>query len=113
MISRSLNDVLVHIVHLNKQDICTNIVGGTYLNIQEFVLIQPFLKFVHIDVAWKVFTDVFKQAYTNNKCPTRKEFKDNMIKRYGKPDKGTTWYGLSYNQTDKHNFINDESELDI
>jgi hypothetical protein len=36
-----------------------------------------------------------------------------MIKRYGKPDKGTTWYGLSYNQTDKHNFINDESELDI
>jgi P4 family phage/plasmid primase-like protien len=68
---------------------------------------------LHIDVAWKVYTDWFKQAYTNNKCPTRKEFKDNMIKRYGKPDKGTTWYGLSYNQTDKHSFINDESELDI
>ena len=52
---------------------------------------------IHIDEAFYQFTEWYKIAYGNTKCPSRKDLKTNMMKKYGKSDNdGNIYNGLTW-----------------
>ena len=67
-------------------------------------------KGLSLDDAYVFFLAWLKQSSPTTKCPTRKDLKSNMIKRYGKCDSGkSVWKGLSCVMAEKE-FINDEDD---
>ena len=67
---------------------------------------------IKLDDLYFVYQDWFKQAYgQNTKCPTRKELKENLIKKYGKKSTNSknTWMGLAFREnTNTEDMLIDE-----
>ena len=66
---------------------------------------------IKLDDIYFIYQDWHKQAYgQNSKCPTRKELKENLIKKYGKKASNSKniWMGLAF----KENNDNDDLLID-
>ena len=68
---------------------------------------------IKLDDIYNLYQDWHKQAYgQNSKCPTRKELKDNLQKKYGKKHTNhkNVWLGLEFNENNGNNdiFIEDD-----
>ena len=61
---------------------------------------------IKLDDIYFVYGDWHKQAYgQNSKCPTRKELRENLIKKYGKKatNSKNMWLGLAFKENDQEN----------
>jgi len=61
---------------------------------------------IKLDDIYFVYGDWHKQAYgQNTKCPTRKELKENLAKKYGKKatNSKNMWMGLAFKENDTEN----------
>ena len=68
---------------------------------------------IKLDDIYFVYQDWHKQAYGQNaKCPTRKDLKENLIKKYGKKATSSknVWMGLGFNENIKNDIIVDDEE---
>ena len=63
---------------------------------------------IKLDDIYNLYQDWHKQAYGQNaKCPTRKELKENLSKKYGKKHTNhkNVWLGLEFNENNGNNDI--------
>ena len=61
---------------------------------------------IKLDDIYNLYQDWHKQAYgQNSKCPTRKELKENLQKKYGKKHTNhkNIWLGLEFNENNDNN----------
>ena len=61
---------------------------------------------IKLDDIYFVYGDWHKQAYgQNSKCPTRKELRENLIRKYGKKSTNSTnmWMGLAFKENEHDN----------
>ena len=71
---------------------------------------------IKLDDIYFVYQDWHKQAYgQNSKCPTRKDLKENLVKKYGKKaatSSKNVWIGLAFKENTTAEILLDEDEED-
>ena len=69
---------------------------------------------IKLDDIYFVYQDWHKQAYGQNaKCPTRKDLKDNLVKKYGKKaatSSKNVWIGLAFKENTTSDILLDEDD---
>ena len=68
---------------------------------------------IHIDEAYYIFKEWFSLSYGNSKCPSRKELKQNMIKKYGNSDKDGNIFKALVWKTSSESHSEPDLALDI